>query len=293
MAADPRLEQDIDVPDDPSAFGVALDDGEVDRDDAAVGHLGPVELSVEPDDERTEGDDKGAHDLGGSDPLEPSIDGAETAAAVLLEADGSPDLEVSLSLSEVDEDLDGGEEGPQGDESRTDISTTQVMDEDPDDDDASWKAFSDSRPIAERPWRVVAEREVPTATLSESRIAVPASGAFEAAHSSSMHPTLEVASFEEAFGGLVTLSSSGIRVEGKVWLPFAATSLAKLDDDTLVVATFHGGTTHVYAGRVSEPPFLVFTLDREDGETEVRDIVETETGVRLRGAFGEVDLERV
>lgn len=271
----------IELPQEMSAFGVALVDEVVDRDDVAAGNLGAIELHADhPADATSHGVDEEGVDLSDAVAIEGASDGTEARASVLLEADAAMDLDVSISMSEVDEGLDAGEEGPSDDESRTDVSTTQIVDDAPDDDDAHWNAFSDDRPIAERPWTVAAERAFSSASASEARIAVAAP-----------HGALGSA-FEDSFDGALTMGAFGVRIKGATWLPFEPTALAKLSDDLLVVATDHHGACHVYAGRIEEAPFLVFALDREDGDTEVRDIVEIERGILLRGAFGEIELHR-
>ena len=273
-------QHELELPQDMSAFGVALADEEVDRDDVAAGNLGAIELSV---DHHADGaahgvDEDGAH-LVDAVAIEGASDGVETQARVLLEADASMDLEVSISVSEVDEGLDAGEEGPSEDDARTDVSTTQLADEAADDDEAHWNAFSDDRPIGESPWVIAAERAFSTASASEARIAVaPAAG--------------RVVSPSESFEDVLSIGPLGVSMRGKAWLPFMPTALAKLSDDLFVVAVEHRGTCHVYAGGVDEAPVLIFALDREDGDTEVRDIVEIERGILLRGAFGEVELHR-
>ena len=280
-AGDAGEQHELDVPQDMSAFGVALADDEVDRDDVAAGNLGALELAADHHGEETShGVDEEGSELAGDVTIEGASDGAETQASVLLEADASMDLDVTISVSDIDEGLDAGEEGPSGDDSRADVSTTQLADEEADDDEAHWNAFSDDRPIGEKPWIIAAERAFSTASASEARIAVMPT---EVVHG---------APFEESFEGALEVGPSGISTHGKTWLPFVPTALARLSDEVLVVAAERHGTSHVYAGRIDEAPFLIFALDREDGDTEVRDIVEIEHGILLRGAFGEVELHR-
>lgn len=282
-------DQEHEAPQDLAAFGVALDEGVVDRDDVAAGNLGEIELAddVVGDDPEDGMSPDGV--TGEAVTLLGGFAGEEMQAAVLLDADASPELEVALPMAESDEALDGGEEGPTENESRTDVSTAQLTEEDSEDDDPPWREFSEHVHIAERPWRFVAARGLEGVTASEARIAL-APALHEGAAPSA---PLEVGPFEATVEGSMAVTPAGITSGGALWLPFVPSALAKLHDEVLVVATDQAGISYVYAGRLDEAPYLVFVLDREDGDADVRDIIEAGDGtVLLRGPFGEIELQR-